>query len=44
MSDHDWIAYDWSARRRRIARRRLHAALDLGGVLLVVLVATVLLA
>ena len=39
----DWISYDWSERRRRIARRRLHAALDLGGVLFVVLVAAVLL-
>ena len=44
MSDHDWIAYDWSERRRRIARRRLHAALELGGVLMVIMVATVLLA
>lgn len=39
----DWISYDWSERRRRIARRRLHAALDLGGILLIVLVAAVLL-
>lgn len=39
----DWISYDWSERRRRIARRRLHAALDLGGVLLIALVAAALL-
>ena len=39
----DWISNDWSERRRRIVRRRLHAALDLGGVLLIVLVAAVLL-